>query len=66
VVDDAGLVSGVPNSVLVGGLITNPGPGRVTAIRPDQSLVTLFEAPEYGNISEMKFDALVGAWGPIG
>jgi len=57
VVDEAGVISGVPGAVLVGGLITNPGPGRITAIRPDQSMFTLFEAPEFGNISELKFDA---------
>lgn len=58
VVDDTGVVSGVPNSVLAGGLVTNGGPGRVTAIRPDESVVTLFESPQYGNISELKFDLL--------
>ena len=58
VVDDAGVVSGVANSVLVGGLIANPGAGRVTAIRPDQTVVTLFESLQYGNISELKFDQL--------
>lgn len=56
VVDDAGTISGVANSVLVGGLIANPGAGRVTAIHPDGEVVALFEALEFGNISELKID----------
>lgn len=57
VVDETGSASGVPGAVLVGGLVTNSGPGRVTAIHPDGTVVTLFESPAFGNISEMRFDA---------
>ncbi|MCA9290373.1 MAG: hypothetical protein KDA25_04540, partial [Phycisphaerales bacterium] len=57
VVDTTGAVSGIANSVLVGGLVTDLGPGRVTSIHPDGTVVTLFEAPAYGNISELKIDS---------
>ena len=56
VVDTTGMVSGIANAVLVGGLVTNPGPGRVSIIAPDGAVSTLVEALEYGNISELKID----------
>ncbi len=57
VFDESGVVGGVPGSVLAGGQISQGGPGRISAIRPDGTVVTVFEAQVFGNISEMKFDA---------
>lgn len=57
VVDITGAVSGVRGAVLVGGLVTLSGPGRVSAIAPNGSVSTLFESASYGNISELKIDA---------
>ena len=47
--DTLGLVSGTPGSVLVGGA------ARITAIRPDQSLVTIFTTP--GDVDGMVFNS---------
>ncbi|MCG3129199.1 MAG: Serine/threonine-protein kinase PknD [Phycisphaerae bacterium] len=56
VCDVAGVVSGVPGTILVGGAISDPT-GRITAIRPDQSVVTLFESNDWPNIGDMEFDS---------
>lgn len=57
VFDAAGVISGVPGSVLVGGLIPPAATsGRISAIRPNGSVVTIFESSQIDNPIEMKFD----------
>lgn len=56
-VDTLGAVSGVPGSVLVGGIKTPNVSGSIRAIRPDQSVVELWQSTQWLNPSEMKFDA---------
>ncbi|MCB9899277.1 MAG: hypothetical protein H6825_14830 [Planctomycetes bacterium] len=53
--DVAGTISGVPGSLLVTGLITTTT-GRISAIHPDGTVVTLFDSGTWANIVEMKFD----------
>ncbi len=55
VLDVAGTISGVPGSLLVGGLIVGNVLGRLSAIHPDGTVATLFES-NWANIIEMKFD----------
>jgi hypothetical protein len=57
--DVAGAISGVPGSVLVGGLIPpSNNSGRISAIHPDGNVVTLFESSEIDNPIELKIDGL--------
>ena len=53
--DVAGTISGVPGSLLVTGLVTTTA-GRMSAIHPDGSVVTLSDSQPWANIIEMKFD----------
>lgn len=57
VVDVLGIVSGVPGSVLTGGIKTFPSTGSISAIRPDQSVVELWTSTQWNNPAEMKFDS---------
>ena len=56
VVDVAGTISGIPGSVLVSGVLGTSSVGRISAIHPDGSVVTLFEGGAWSNIAEMTFD----------
>ncbi|HMN96920.1 MAG TPA: hypothetical protein PKC43_10520 [Phycisphaerales bacterium] len=56
VYDAAGVVSGVPGSVLVGGLKPGNTAGAISAIRPNQTTVELFSSTDWTNPTEMKFD----------
>lgn len=56
--DVDGIVSGVPGSVLTGGVKIFPHTGSISAIRPDQSVVELWVSTQWTNPSEMKFDQL--------
>ncbi|HMN95883.1 MAG TPA: hypothetical protein PKC43_14060 [Phycisphaerales bacterium] len=56
VVDVLGLASGVPGSVLTGGVKVFPSVGSISAVRPDQSVVELWSSNEWPNPGEMKFD----------
>ena len=56
-VDTLGAVSGVPGSVLVGGSKVLNVSGSIRAIRPDQSVVELWQSSQWLNPSEMKFDS---------
>lgn len=56
-VDTLGAVSGVPGSVLVGGIKTPNVSGSIRAIRPDQSVVELWQSSQWLNPSDMKFDS---------
>ncbi len=58
VFDADGIVSGVPGSVLTGGVKIFPHTGSISAIRPDQSVVELWLSTQWTNPSEMKFDRL--------
>ncbi len=53
--DSAGAVSGVPGAVLVGGALTG-SLGRISGIRPDQSIFTVFESSAFANPTDMRFD----------
>jgi hypothetical protein len=53
--DVNGTISGVPGSVIVGGLV-NASLGRMSAIHPDGTVVTLFESNAWINIAAMRFD----------
>lgn len=55
-VDIAGTISGVPGSVLTGGIKIAPHTGSIRAIRPDQSVVELWSSTQWTNPAEMKFD----------
>lgn len=52
-VDAAGLISGVPNSVLVGG--AGGGAGVLAAIFPDQTTTVIFDSG-FADVDDMKFD----------
>lgn len=54
--DEAGVISGVPGSVLVGGLRYGTAVGEIHAVRPDQSVVLLYDSTQFQNIVVMKFD----------
>jgi hypothetical protein len=54
--DTAGTISGLPGTLLVTGLLGATGPGRISGIRPDGSVFTIFDAGPWENIVEMKFD----------
>jgi len=55
--DVAGTISGVPGTLLVGGLINgNPSLGKISGILPDDSVVTIFPPTSWANPIEMKFD----------
>ncbi len=54
--DSAGVVSGVAGSVLVGGVVSG-STGRISAIRPDGTVVTLWQSTSISNPAEMKFDS---------
>lgn len=56
VLDVAGTISGVPGTLLVGGLVGTSGVGRISGIHPDGTVVTIFESSVWANIGEMKFD----------
>lgn len=56
-VDTLGAVSGVPGSVLVGGSKVLNVSGSIRAIRPDQTIVELWDSTQWLNPSEMKFDS---------
>jgi hypothetical protein len=57
--DVAGVISGVPGTLLVGGLIPPSNTsGRISGIRPNGTVVTLFESSQIDNPIEMKFDGL--------
>ncbi len=56
-VDTLGAVSGVPGSVLVGGIKVANTLGAISAVRPDQSVVQLWESTQWLNPSDMKFDS---------
>lgn len=56
--DAAGVVSGVPGSVLTGGVKIFPNTGSISAVRPDQGVVELWSSTQWTNPSEMKFDHL--------
>lgn len=54
--DVSGMISGTPGSVLVGG--TQPlGNGAIAAIRPDATMVTIFDSPTMANPTALKFDS---------
>ncbi len=53
--DVDGTISGTPGSLLVAGLISTTV-GRISAIKPDGSVVTLFESNQWANIAAMSFD----------
>ena len=53
--DQQGVVSGVPNSVLVGGW--DRSTGYISAILPDGTVEVLFSSPDFGNVSSMQFDS---------
>ena len=55
VADVAGTYSGASDSVLVGTGATG-GPAQISAIRPDESIVVVFEAGVPGNPSNLKID----------
>ena len=57
VVDETGVISGVPGSVLVGGMRYNTAIGEIHAVRPDQSVVLLYSSTQFQNVMEMKFDS---------
>jgi hypothetical protein len=54
--DAAGTISGVPGTLLVSGLLGSSFIGRISGIRPDGSVVTLFDNGDWANVVEMKFD----------
>lgn len=54
--DAAGIISGVAGSVLVGGSV-NGGTGKVSAIRPDETITTIWELSSLINPTEMAFDS---------
>lgn len=54
--DASGVVSGVAGSVIVGGIFSG-STGRISAIRPDGSVVTLSQSTAITNPSEFKFDS---------
>lgn len=55
--DVAGTVSGVPGTLIVGGLLgPAPLPGRISGILPDGNVVTLWDNGPWSNPIEMKFD----------
>lgn len=56
VYDVEGIVSGVPGSVLTGGVKISPNTGSISAVRPDQGVVELWVSTQWTNPSEMKFD----------
>jgi sugar lactone lactonase YvrE len=56
VYDAAGTVSGVAGSVIVGGVLSG-STGRISAIRPNGAVVTLFESTSYGNPSDFAWDS---------
>jgi hypothetical protein len=58
VFDVEGMVSGVPGSVLTGGIKIFPNTGSISAVRPDQGVVELWVSTQWTNPSEMKFDHL--------
>lgn len=58
VFDAAGIVSGVPGSVLTGGVNPNSPPAHISAIRPDGSVVQLWTSMAWQNVREMKFDRI--------
>ncbi len=53
--DINGTISGVPGSVIVAGLV-NSSLGRISAIRPDGTVATIFESTTWINIAAMRFD----------
>lgn len=57
VVDASGSASGVPGSVLVGGIKTGNTVGAIRAIRPNGTVVELWSSSQWVNPVEMKFDA---------
>lgn len=57
VVDAAGSASGVPGSVLVGGIKTGSTVGAIRAIHPSGTVVELWSSTGWVNPVEMKFDA---------
>ena len=56
-VDALGSVSGVPGSVLVGGIKTPNTVGSIRAIHPDGTVVELWSSTVWVNPVELKFDA---------
>ena len=56
VLDVAGTISGVPGTLLVAGLLGGTTSGRISGIHPDGTVVTIFDAGNWANIVEMKFD----------
>ena len=66
-VDVAGAISGTPGSVLVGGGVPNP---KLSAILPDESVITVLDLPTNTNPVGMQFDStgrmVYGAGNPIG
>jgi hypothetical protein len=60
--DTTGAYSGVPGALIVAGLLgPSPQPGRISAIRPDGHVFTLYDNGTWSNVIEMKFD-LNGRW----
>jgi len=56
VLDVAGTISGVPGTLLVSGLLGSTSIGRISGIRPDGSVVPVFDNGSWSNVVEMKFD----------
>ena len=57
--DATGTISGTPGSVLVGGEPLPSGAGRISVIRPDQSIFTLFgPTTTFINPQDMEFDSI--------
>lgn len=58
--DATGVISGVPGSVLVGGIVTGgmPDEAQIWAIRPDETVVTLWgPTTDFRNPIDMTFDS---------
>lgn len=53
--DADGTISGVPGSVIVGGIVSG-STGRISAIHPDGVVVTLFQSTSITNPSDFRFD----------